>query len=104
MIWQPPKRGDMQRRTTDWVFLLQVTSVGLIWVFVVSISTWIVNLLRVSREWHDTPSASLAISFLAIPVFLTGASVLTYVFVGLQRGGTRPEPDPGSRDSEEVQT
>jgi len=77
-----------------WVFGLQVASVVMIWAFVLSISTWILNLLRVSRAWNDTPSASLAISMLAIPVFLTGASVLTYVFVGLQRGArTREDID-----------
>jgi len=72
--------------TRNWIFALQVASVGMIWVFVLSISFWIVHLLRLSRELRDTPSASLAISILAIPVFMIGASVLTYVFVGLQRG------------------
>ena len=88
----------MKPRTTDpWIFGLQVASVAAIWVFVLTISIWIINLLRVSRAWNDTPSASLAISILAIPVFLTGASVLTYVFVGLQLGAedldTRHEGD-----------
>jgi len=71
------------------IFALQVASLAMIWVFVLSISFWIIHLARLSRELNDTPSASLAISILAIPVFLLGASVLTYVFVGLQRG-----PDP----------
>jgi hypothetical protein len=35
---------------------------------------------------HDVPSASVGISIVAIPVFLMGAAILTYVFVGLQRG------------------
>ena len=74
------------RTTSDWIFALQVASVTGIWVFVLGISFWIVHLLRLSRELGDTPSASLAISILAIPVFMLGASVLTYVFVGLQRG------------------
>jgi hypothetical protein len=92
----------MERRTKDWVFPLQVLSVGFIWVFVLSISVWIINLLRVSRELQDTPSASLAISILAIPIFLTGASVLTYVFVGLQRTTDGTDPPSGPDDSEEV--
>jgi len=92
----------MERRTKDWIFPLQVVSVALIWVFVLSISIWIINLLMVSHEWNDTPSASLAISFLAIPIFLTGASVLTYVFVGLRRGAVGPDAGGGIDDPEEV--
>ena len=74
------------KTTTDWVFALQLASVTMIWMFVLGISFWIIHLLRLSRELNDIPSASLAISMLAIPVFLLGASVLTYVFVGLRRG------------------
>lgn len=69
-----------------WIFLLQVASVLMIWVFVLGISGWIIHLLRLSHQLHDVPSASVGISIVAIPVFLTGASVLTYVFVGLRRG------------------
>jgi arginine exporter protein ArgO len=76
-----------QPSTPRWIFLLQIASVAMIWVFVLSISAWIVHLNRLSRALHDVPSASAAISIVAIPVFLTGASVLTYVFVGFQRGG-----------------
>lgn len=68
------------------IFALQVASVAMIWVFVLGISTWIIHLMRLSRQLHDVPSASIGISIVAIPVFLTGASVLTYVFVGLRRG------------------
>lgn len=74
------------RKTPKWIFALQLASVSMIWVFVLSISFWILHLLRLSRELNDLPSGSLAISMLAIPVFIIGASVLTYVFVGLQRG------------------
>ncbi len=65
---------------------LQVVSVGMIWVFVLSIAIWILHLQRLSHRLHDVPSASVAISIVAIPVFFTGASVLTYVFIGLRRG------------------
>ncbi len=85
------------RTTRGWMFALQVASVAMIWVFVLSISLWIIHLARLSRELNDTPSASLAISILAIPVFMIGASVLTYVFVGLQRRGPDPE---GTLESE----
>ncbi len=69
-----------------YIFLLQIASVAAIWAFVIGISGWILHLLRLSHRLHDVPSASIGISIVAIPVFLTGASVLTYVFVGLQRG------------------
>ena len=68
------------------VFVLQIVSVTLIWVFVLGISIWIIHLLRLAHRLKDVPSASIGISLVAIPVFVTGASVLTYVFVGLRRG------------------
>jgi arginine exporter protein ArgO len=68
------------------LFVLQVMSVTMIWLFVLGISAWIIHLIRISRQLHDVPSASIGISIVAIPVYLTGASVLTYVFVGLRRG------------------
>ena len=71
------------------VFGLQLISITLIWVFVVGISVWILHLLRLSYSLQDVPSASFGISIVAIPVFLTGAGVLTYVFVGLRRGRPR---------------
>ena len=74
------------RETPPWVAALQVASVAAIWVFVLGISVWIIHLMRLSQALHDVPSASVGISIVAIPVFLTGAAVLTYVFVGLRRG------------------
>jgi len=90
-------------RRSPWLFALQVGSVAAIWVFVLAISFWVVHLLRLSRRLHDVPSASFAISIVAIPVFLTGASVLTYVFFGLQRGRLPEaprEPSSGERGEE----
>ena len=68
------------------IFGLQVTSLALIWVLVILIGIWVVNLLRLSHELHDVPSATFGISIIAVPVFVTIASVLTYVFIGLQKG------------------
>ena len=79
------------RRDPIWIHSLQVASVALIWVFVLGISGWIIHLLRLSHRLQDVPSASIGISIVAIPIFLTGASVLTYVFLGLQRGRDRQE-------------
>ncbi len=80
--------------TPRWIYALQVASVGVMWVFVIGISGWILHLNRLSHRLQDVPSATVAISIVAIPVFLTGASVLTYVFVGLQRGRRTPGPEP----------
>ena len=79
-------------REPRWILALQYASVAMMWVFVLGISIWIIHLLRLSRRLHDVPSASVAISLVAIPVFLTGAAVLTYVFVGL-RCGREPAAD-----------
>jgi len=65
---------------------LQILSISLIWVLFAGIAVWIFNLIRQSLLLRDTPDASVAISIVAIPVFLLLASVLTYVFIGLRRG------------------
>jgi hypothetical protein len=88
----------MERRNWENLILtLQVGTVIWIWVFVLGISWWILHLLNLSRQLQDVWSASFGISIVAIPVFLTGASVLTYVFVGLRRG-RRPSGDGASDD------
>jgi hypothetical protein len=102
MNLRPFQRGDVMKpmKTPRWIFVFQVVSVSMIWVFVLSIAFWILHLLRLSRELHDVPSGSLGISLVAIPVFMLGASVLTYVFVGLQRG--RGSSGDSGRDGEET--
>ena len=65
---------------------LQVFSITLIWLLFIGIATWIVSLIRESLRLHDAPDASVGISIIAIPVFFTLASVLTYVFIGLRKG------------------
>jgi len=79
-----------------WVSVLQVLSVVWMWVFVLSISGWVVHLIRLSIRLNDFPTASVAISIVAIPVFFTGAGVLTYVYVGLQRGRRDADDMEGS--------
>lgn len=68
---------------------MQVASLALIWVLVVVIGIWVVNLLWLSYVLHDVPSATFWISIIAVPVYVTIAGVLTYVFVGLQKGKER---------------
>ncbi len=74
------------------IFAAQLVSLLLIWIFVVAITLWISNLIILSIELNDAPGASVAISIVAIPVFITLASVLTYVFVGLHREKHRASP------------
>ncbi len=47
------------------------------------IIVWIIGLIRLSHELQDVPSASIGISIVAIPVFLTLLGVFLYVFWGL---------------------
>lgn len=71
------------KKTT--IFTLQLASVLMIWLFVGSLTGWILHLIEVAMTLHDVPDASIGISIVAIPVFVTIAGVLTYVFVGLNR-------------------
>ena len=73
------------------LYVFQVLSLLGIWAFVLGISAWIIRLIWLAHRLDDMPGASVAISVVAIPVFITGASVLTYVFVGLRRGRDRTE-------------
>lgn len=86
------KRGD----TPAWIAALQLGSIALMWAFVLGISVWIFNLLWLSHRLQDVPSASVAISVVAIPVFFAGAGVLTYVFFGLRHGADDRRPPSGA--------
>jgi len=55
------------------------------WAFVVAISGWIINLLALSVELQDALEATIGIGLVAIPVYLTLAAILTYVFFGLRK-------------------
>ncbi len=74
------------------LFGLQVLSLVFIWVLFTGIAIWVVNLLMLSYRLHDVPSATIAISIVAVPIFFTLASVLTYVFVGLHRHRKQEHP------------
>ncbi len=67
------------------IFITQLMSISLIWVFVIGITLWIINLIYLSIDFKDAPGISIGISLIAIPVFITLASILTYVFVGFHR-------------------
>ncbi len=67
------------------IYVAQFASITLIWIFVIGVAVWIVNLLVLSLELNDAPGASIGISIIAIPVFITLASILTFVFVGFHK-------------------
>lgn len=73
----------MPRKKT--IQILQIVSISFIWLFVLSIDSWILSLLFVAKKLNDALNASVAIGIVAIPLFLIIASILTYVFIGLQR-------------------
>lgn len=51
--------------------------------YIASVIAWIGHLILTSQRLEDVPSASIAISIAAIPVFLTLLGVFLYVFVGV---------------------
>ena len=73
------------------IYFMQVVSLLLIWLFVGTITYWILHLLYVAWQLRDAPDASVGISLVAIPVYITLASVLTYVFAGLRRNRQEEE-------------
>jgi len=73
---------NMKKKTIQ---IIQIASIIYIWIFVISVDSWIISLLRVAQKLDDALNASVAIGIVAIPLFLTIAGILTYVFVGLQK-------------------
>lgn len=71
--------------TAGIIYVLQLASLSVMWIFVSGIAWWILRLIRVAVKLNDAPDASVAISIVVIPVFFTLAGVLTYVFLGLQK-------------------
>jgi hypothetical protein len=68
---------DRTVRTLQWA--MPVVAI----LFIGGIVTWITHLIRTAWRLGDVPSASIGISLVAIPVFLTLLGVILYVFVGL---------------------
>ena len=73
--------------------MFQYLSLGFIWLMVIGIVTWIVNLIILSNYLHDAQNATLGISLVIIPIFIALASVLTYVFFGLRRANIEDPSD-----------
>lgn len=65
------------------VRIIQWTMAGVAAGFIGGIMVWITHLIRTAWRLGDVPSASIGISLVAIPVFLTLLGVVVYVFHGL---------------------
>ncbi len=74
-------REDKLVRATQWALASTAP------VVIGGIVYWIIHLIRTSLFWGDVTSASVGISLVAIPVFLTLLGIFLYVFVGLLRDG-----------------
>ena len=71
-----------------------VTTLQWVWVagfifLVLGIIGWFIHLMRNALSLRDVPSAAIGIPLVAIPIFLTLASVVFYVFWGLAVRGRR---------------
>lgn len=62
---------------------IQWAMAGAAVLFIGGIVTWIAHLIRTAWRLKDVPSASIGISLVAIPVFLTLLGVILYLFWGL---------------------
>ncbi len=87
-----PPISDRVVRAIQWALA------GMAALFIAGIVTWITHLLRTAWHLRDVPSASIGISLVAIPVFLTLLGVILYVFWGLlgdqgEPGGGQPSHD-----------
>ncbi len=70
---------------------LQFASIAAMWTFGVSITVWVIKLGIVAHELADAFNASVGITIVALPIYWTIASVLTYTFFGLRRGARQQQ-------------
>ena len=68
------------------IVAFQFASIAAMWTFGVSITVWVVQLAFVAHDLADAFNASIGITVVALPIYWTIASILTYVFFGLRRG------------------
>jgi hypothetical protein len=63
---------------------LQLLWLGVAFALIGGIVSWIAHLIRTAWRLGDVPSASIGISLVSIPIFLTMMGLILYVFVGLR--------------------
>jgi hypothetical protein len=76
--------SDQRSVSERTVRTLQVLWLAVAFCLIGGIVTWIAHLIRTAWRLHDVPSASIGISLVAIPIFLTMLGVILYVFTGLR--------------------
>ncbi len=75
--------ADLRSAPDRTVRAIQWAMAGVAVLFIGGIITWIAHLIRTAWRLGDVPSASIGISIVAIPVFLTLLGVILYVVVGI---------------------
>ncbi len=87
------------RRDSRLIVLLQYLLPASFTCAMLGIIVWIVSLIILSRELNDTPSASMGISIVAIPIFLVMLAVFWYVFLGVIRNQEEESWNRASRQN-----
>ena len=77
---------ERKKVTPMYILFLQVFSISIIWLLLIGVNFWIINLISLSRYLQDAQNATLVISIVILPLFGLLAGILTYVFVGLRKG------------------
>lgn len=81
----------MESKEKKLVFFFQLIPLILFWGITLGFGAFVIHLITIATEFRDAPSAAVGISLVAIPIQLTMVSVLTYVFVVLNRGKNKKE-------------
>ena len=87
----PARELDVRPWRRRSIRMLQVLSIVMMWSFLGGAIAWMVNAVQLSLSLGDSLTVSVGLSLVVIPVYTLVASVLTYVFFGLQRGRRDPE-------------
>ncbi len=74
---------DLRSAPDRTVRAIQWAMAGVAVLFIGGIIAWITHLIRTAWRLGDVPSASIGISIVAVPVFLTLLGVILYVVVGI---------------------
>ncbi len=94
MTTNPPAERH-KKETSRHVLFIQYMLPSSFTVAMLGIIIWIVSLIRLSRKLHDTPSASVGISIVAIPLFLLLLAIFWYTFLGIIRNQEEPPDEQG---------
>lgn len=91
---------DTEKKDSKFVRFLQYLLPTSFTIAMTGIICWIGSLIFLSRKLDDVPSASMAISIIAIPVFLVLLCVFWYVFLGIIRNQEEEEEPTEAPDEQ----